>query len=329
MLADELRLVPEGIGAGMNKAQLNLFLSKIRTEKPNFANLSDKDALTLCGIYKEGKPTLAGLMLFGLYPQSNFPGFDITAVVVPGYHIGNISDDGARFIDNKRIGGTIPELLEGAMSFVHRNIKIKTIIDDKGKRADKQEYPLKAIREIILNALIHRDYSRHTDSSPIRIIFYTDRIEVENPGGLYGRSTLDSLGKSGADTRNPVIAMALEVLIDTENRFSGIPTIRYEMDNAGLPEPMFESSRGVFRATLYNENNVVLSDTRTSDVDLTEKLLRFCANSKSREELSKELNLSSISYMMSRYINPLLETGRLKMTIPDKPKSRNQKYYSE
>jgi len=328
-IQDELRPVPDGIGAEMNKAQLSLFLSKIRMEKPNFANLSDEDALTLCGIYKDGKPTLAGLMLFGLYPQSNFSGFGITAVVVPGYQMGNVADDGARFIDNKRIGGTIPELLEGAISFVHRNIKVKTIIDDKGKRADKQEYPLKAIREIILNALTHRDYSRHTDSSPIRIIFYTDRIEVENPGGLYGRSTLDSLGKSGADTRNPVIAMALEVLIDTENRFSGIPTIRYEMETAGLPEPVFESSRGVFSVTLYNEVNGVLSDTQVGDMDLTERLLQFCANPKSREDLSRELGLSSISYMMSRYINPLLESGKLKMTIPNKPKSRNQKYFSE
>ena len=328
-IKDELRVVPEGISSDLNDAQVKLFLSKIRVAKPNFAKLSDEDALTLCGLFKDSKPTLAGLMLFGMYPQASFPGFDITAVVVPGYEMGNVAQDGARFTDNKRIDGTIPALLEGAMAFVNRNIKVRTIIDDNGKRADKSEYPLKAIREIILNALIHRDYSRHTESSPIRILFFTDRLEVENPGGLYGRATIDSLGKSGTDTRNPAVAAALETLIDTENRFSGIPTIRYEMETAGLPAPKFDSSRGVFRATLYNESTKQTESSKAGNSDLAEDLLRFCNIPKGRDELAKKLNISSISYMMTRYINPLLESGRLKMTIPDKPKSRNQKYFIE
>jgi ATP-dependent DNA helicase RecG len=325
-IQDELRPVPEGIGANLNDAGLKLFLSKIRVLKPNFANLSDEDVLNLCGLFKDGRPTLAGIMLFGLYPQANFPGFGITAVVVPGYEMGNVAQDGARFTDNKRIDGTIVELLDGAMAFVNRNIKIRTIVNEKGKRADKPEYPLKAIREVMLNALIHRDYSRHTESSPVRILFFTNRLEVENPGGLYGRGTIDNLGKTGADTRNPAIASALETLIDTENRFSGIPTIRYEMEAAGLPEPKFDSSRGIFRVTLFNENEIV--NLKASNDDSIESLIHFCKTPKGRSELATKLNVSSISYMMTRYINPLIKSGKLKMTIPDKPKSRNQKYFS-
>ena len=328
-IRDELRTVPDGIGARFAEAQVNLFLSKIRIAKPNFANLTDEDALTLCGLFKEGRLTLAGLMLFGLYPQANFPGFGITAVVVPGYEMGDLAQDGARFTDNKRFDGTIPVLLDEAMAFVNRNIKIRTIIDDQGKRADKTEYPFKAIREIIVNALIHRDYSRHTESAPIRILFYSDRLEIENPGGLYGRATIDTLGKSGTDTRNPAIAAALEILINTENRFSGIPTIRYEMETAGLPEPEFTSSRGVFRVTLYNESIRTNRGDKADKDDLIEDLVHFCITPRSRDELAKKMNISSISYMMSRYINPLLESGRLKMTIPAKPKSRKQKYFSE
>ena len=116
-----------------------------------------------------------------------------------------------------------------------------------------------AVREIVLNALIHRDYSIHTDHSPVRVILYRNRLEVENPGGLYGRITVDELGKMAADTRNPFIAGALEVMLGTENRFSGIPTIMHEMKKAGLPPAVFESKRGVFKVTLYNgydaENN--------------------------------------------------------------------------
>jgi len=63
-------------------------------------------------------------------------------------------------------------------NLVRRNMKVKTIITDEGTRADKPEYPLKAVREIILNALIHRDYSVHTDRSPIRLVMYEDRLEL-------------------------------------------------------------------------------------------------------------------------------------------------------
>lgn len=65
-------------------------------------------------------------------------------------------------------------------------------------------YPPVAIRELVLNALIHRDYSFHTETSPILLRLFSDRLEIENPGGLYGRMTLDLLGRMSADTRNPL-----------------------------------------------------------------------------------------------------------------------------
>ncbi len=186
-------------------------------------------------------------MLLGEYPQEFFPQLSVTAMVVQSREIGELGDDGERFVDNKRIEGTIPQMLEGALAFVRRNMKVKTIITEDGIRADKPEYPIKAVREIILNALIHRDYSVHTDRSPVRLIMYEDRLELENLGGLYGGITVDDLGKAAADTRNPYIAGALEIMIDTENRFSGIPTVRAELKKAGMPEPVFMDRRGVFK----------------------------------------------------------------------------------
>ena len=151
--------------------------------------------------------------LLSEYPQAFFPQLSITAVVV-----------------------------DGTLSFIRRNIRNATIIDENGIRSDRPEYPMTAVREIILNALIHnRDYSIHTDASSIRVILYRDRLEVENPGGLYGRITIDELGQTAADTRNPFIAGGLEVLLVTENRFSGIPTIMHEMKKAGFPPAVFES----------------------------------------------------------------------------------------
>jgi len=113
---------------------------------------------------RESVPTLAAVMLFSPFPQAYFPQLCITAVSVPGVEIGQIGPEGERFSDNQRIEGTLMQMLDGALTFVKKNTRIKTIIDPKtGKRADREDYPMTAVREAILNALIHRDYSIHTE----------------------------------------------------------------------------------------------------------------------------------------------------------------------
>ena len=111
----------------------------------------------------------------------------------------------------------------------------------------------------------------------------------------------------------------------TENRYSGIPTVLAAMKEAGLPAPKFESERGVFRATLYNSGYV----SAPADNSEEAKLLNFCKTPRSRAELSDfyEGQLS-INYVMTKLVHPLISDGRLKMTLPDKPKSKNQRYYS-
>ena len=216
-------------------------------------------------------------------------------------------------------------MLNDALHFVRNNMKNATIIDpDTGKRADRTDYPVIAIRELILNALIHRDYSIHTDSAPITIRMFTDRFEIENPGGLYGRMTIDRLGKFAADTRNPAIANAMEILGETENRYSGIPTIVSAMEEYGLPEPVFESDRGIFKVTLYNRS----FSSSVSD-PVSEEILSFCRTPKSRAELEELFKgRLTIAYVMERYVKPMIESKQLALTIPDKPKSKNQRYYT-
>lgn len=148
-------------------------------------------------------------------------------------------------LDNQRIEGSISEMLDEAISFVKRNMKNKTIINpETGVREDRTDYPITAVREAIVNALVHRDYSIHTEGMPIQIIMYEDRMEIKNPGGIYGRIKVDQLGKMQPDTRNPVLALTLETLRITENRYSGIPTIRREMEKFHLREPEFADERG-------------------------------------------------------------------------------------
>lgn len=143
---------------------------------------------------------------------------------------GEKGEDGERFIDNKRITGAIPDMLEDALAFVRRNRKIRTIINESGERIDKSEYPIIAVREAILNTLIHRDYSIYTENTPITIEMFRDRLEIINPGGLYGRMSINELGKIHPETRNPIVTNMLEILHITENRYSGIPTIYRELE---------------------------------------------------------------------------------------------------
>ena len=150
-----------------------------------------------------------------------------------------------------------------------RNMKKMTIINAKtGLREDRTEYPVTAVREAVLNALVHRDYSMHTEGMPIQIRMYEDRLEIHSPGGIYGRFRVDQLGKLQPDTRNSVLAAALEMLGVTENRYSRIPTMRRELREYGLREPEFTDNRNEFRVCFYNAGSAVLPGAKKQKRDL-------------------------------------------------------------
>ncbi|MBQ6817159.1 MAG: AAA family ATPase, partial [Bacilli bacterium] len=246
------------------------------------------------------------------------PQLCITAVSLPGIEMGSLGVEEERFLDNKRITGSITEMLEDAVEFVRKNSRIKTIIDENGKRIDKTEYPLKAVREAILNALVHRDYSVFTENIPIRIEMYRDRMEIINSGGLYGRISIDALGKVQPETRNAALANILELLNVTENRYSGIPTMRMEFLKSGLCLPIFTVKHGDFKVVMKNS---YLNETNS----IADSIVEFCVVPRSRAELISFTGKSR-NYVMGQIIAPLIESGRIKLTIPDKPKSSNQRY---
>ena len=303
----------------IDEARMETYLSAVRKERKNLAeNVSKDEILELMGITSDGVPTLAGLMVFSKYPQGYFPQLCITAVSLPGTEMGAVGDDDERFIDNKRITGAIPDMLEDAVEFVRKNSRIKTIIDDNGRRADKPEYPVKAVREAILNALVHRDYSIYAENIPVCIEMYRDRMEIINSGGLYGKISIDALGKVRPETRNAALANMLELLNITENRYSGIPTMRNEFAKAGLPAPIFSAVHGEFKVIMKNG---LYSDEEPAD----ESVVEFCSTPRTRAEIVDFIGKSK-NYVMSKIVNPLVKGGKLRMTIPDKPKSPNQRF---
>lgn len=316
---DDIRVVEGASLKLINKERMNQYLEAVRNERKNFYdNVSESEILEFMGIAKDNVLTLAGLMTFSMYPQAYFPQLCITAVSLPGTEQGEIGDDGERFIDNKRITGAISDMLEEAVEFVRTNSRTKTIIDDNGHRVDKPEYPIKAVREAILNALVHRDYSVHTENVPIRIEMYRDRMEIINSGGLYGKISIDALGKVRPETRNAALANMLELLNITENRYSGIPTMRKEFANAGLPAPIFSVVHGEFKVVMKNG----LFEKKGSN---EESLLDFCSTPRTRAEIVAFVGKSK-NHVMAHIVGPLVKENKLRMTIPDKPKSSNQKF---
>ena len=149
------------------------------------------------------------------------------------------------------------------------------------------------------------------------------------------------------EVRNKTMVRLIEVLGGVlENRHTGIKTMIDEMKQAKLPEPVFKNEREDFVVTFYNgeypeiypeelklykkTQDKKTQDKKTQDKKMQKinKILEICKQPKSLNEIMIELGYKSNRTLKREYINPLVETGKLKMTIPDKPTSRNQKYIS-
>ncbi len=328
---DDLRPVEGASFDALDPALLEQYLLRRKLDRPNFSKEPVERLYELTGVTRNGELTLAAVLLFCPYPQAYYPQLSIIATRVPGTEMGQLDERGQRFLDSKRIEGTLPEMLDGAVSFLRNNMRTSMRIDPTtGKRVDATEYPLDAVREAVLNALIHRDYSVYTENMPIQLTMFSDRLEIKNPGGLYGRMTPDQLGKIQPDTRNPFLVTAMEALGQAENRYSGIPRIRRAMEDAGLPAPVFQDSRGEFCVCLYNQPTEAAppaEQIQPAEAVPDEKgLLEFCKTPRTRKEILAYLGIPSAQYALRRYLTPLVQSGQIAMTNPAHPKSPKQTF---
>jgi ATP-dependent DNA helicase RecG len=232
-------------------------LRRIRNGFPKLARSDDAVILYRLGIAagndSDSPLTLAGLLAFGQFPQQFFPQLMVSVVV----HSPD-STTGIRFLDNQTVRGSIPEMVETTLATLRRNLAVRAVISDRGGRVDEIEYPLEAVREAVVNALMHRDYSPVTRGTQVQIELFPDRLVVRSPGGLYGGVLIDELGEEGiSSSRNAVLA---SILADTylpssndlvaENRSSGIPAMLDVARRRGLPRPTFRSAISNFVVTM-------------------------------------------------------------------------------
>jgi ATP-dependent DNA helicase RecG len=187
-------------------------------------------------------PTYAGLLLFGRFPQQWLPNAAILAVRFAGNNLGD------RFL-KQEIGGTLPEQLYQAEAFFHSNIR-KVVRLDGLAHAEKPEYPADAVRELLVNAVAHRDYNVGGDSIHLRL--FADRLEIQSPGGLPGPVTLDNLLEARF-SRNAVIAQVLADMGFVERLGYGLNRVVSLVHQEGLRPPRFDETGGAFRVTIWGE----------------------------------------------------------------------------
>lgn len=196
-------------------------------------------------------PTNAGILFFGYDSQMHVIQAEVVCVLFRG------ATGTSRYADMKVMRGTIVELVDKTEDFLQRYIPVKGRVEG-WKRIDVPDYPIEALREAVINAVIHRDYSRQGES--IRVFYYEDRIEVHSPGLLLPGITVEMMerGEVMSKLRNPVLAGLLrDVPGYMERMGSGIRFILDEVERLGLPAVQFREMGEVvvtfFKAPFVNE----------------------------------------------------------------------------
>lgn len=193
-------------------------------------------------ILKDGsawQPTTSGYLLFGHEPQRAFPSAEI---LLARYASRQMSDEFLREI----VRGPLPDQVRRAEAWVVANMRKESRIDGL-QREDRAEYPVPAVREAIVNAVAHRDYAIRGDE--IRVLMFSDRIEVYSPGRLPGHVTIDNIADERF-SRNEVIAQVLADMGFIERLGYGIDRMIRLMHEWGLPAPRFAETSNGFKVTL-------------------------------------------------------------------------------
>ncbi|ARN56876.1 ATP-binding protein [Sedimentisphaera salicampi] len=194
-------------------------------------------------LMRDGSLNLAGALLFGKRPHIQLPAFIVKCVCYPGKEI-----SANNYIESKDIKGTIPQMFEGVTAFLLRNIRWIQNGKDINSIGDP-EIPRIALVELVVNALIHRDYFI---SAPVRIFIFSDRVEIISPGHLPNNLTVENIKNGNSNIRNPILASFAAKLLPYRGLGSGIrralkayPDIQFEDDRDG----------NLFKCTLIRKTN--------------------------------------------------------------------------
>lgn len=237
---------------------LSIYLRRVRSRASRLQQMTDTELLVGTGVLlKEGDPdvTVAGLLALGSFPQHFMPQVNATFVHFATVD-GSESADGTRFIDNRVLDGPLSAILVEAEAAFRANMSRRASIEGIGRK-DHWEYPIVALREAVVNALVHRDLSPLALGTQVQIEMYPDRLVVRNPGGLHGTVQLENIDEGVSSSRNATLMRILEDVeipggggeTICENRGSGIRAMSGALRQAGMAPPSFEDRISSFRVT--------------------------------------------------------------------------------
>lgn len=238
----------------LDAGRLRSYVDRLRRERPKTASqplnkvLAQRKVVRL--VVGVARPTVAGLLMFGEDPQQFEPQLVITFLHFYGTTETEKTPRGERFLDNRKFEGSIPAMVEAAVNHVLASIRKSSLIEGLYRR-DIPEYPEEAVREAVLNAVAHRDYSQFARGSYVQIRLFADRLEIQSPGGLFGNVTEDTL-QAEQSTRNRVLMRLMEDTHLVENRGSGIDAMIAALRQANLEPPRFHDRRSSFCVVFRN-----------------------------------------------------------------------------
>jgi ATP-dependent DNA helicase RecG len=246
----------------LNRDSFSRLIENARRRSPRvFGNADEADALAMLGVLVRHEgilvPSLAGLLSVGRYPQQFFPQLMVSVAIYPHVERGRGGPGGVRFLDSAALGGSVPDMVVDAVQVVQRNLRVVSQVVGAG-RLDHWEIEPEVIREAVVNALMHRDYSPQARGTQVQVEVFPDRAEVSSPGGLFGNVRLEGLGESGtSSSRNPRLAALLQEVGDpvtgrpvAENRGSGVSLMidRVRQDTGVVP--IFTANLDLFRVII-------------------------------------------------------------------------------
>jgi ATP-dependent DNA helicase RecG len=201
-----------------------------------------EDQLKALRFMTSGFPNYGAVLVFGKDPLRWIPGAYLQFVRFEGERL----EDPVR--DEKRLSGRLSQVLFSVDELLQVHVRIAADSRTGPREIRRPDYPLAALRELVRNALIHRAYEG--TNAPVKAYWFTDRIEISNPGGLYGQVNRDNFGTGVTDYRNPLLAEAMAVLGFVQRFGMGVPRALRELRNNGNPDPEFAFSPSAVLVTL-------------------------------------------------------------------------------
>ncbi|MDX2214189.1 MAG: ATP-binding protein [Oculatellaceae cyanobacterium bins.114] len=179
----------------------------------------------------ESCPTVLGILVVGKDPQQFIPGHYVQFLRIDGTELGD------PIKDQKEISGSLIDILRLLDETLQINISVASDITSQSLEVQQPDYPIEALRQLARNAVMHRSYE-HTNA-PVKVYWFSDRIEISNPGGLFGQVNPENFGDGATDYRNPHLAGVMKDLGYVQRFGYGIPTAKRALEKNGNPPPEF------------------------------------------------------------------------------------------